>query len=109
MTTILRNEVTQKLLVHLTNAMTDDTEYEVHYSPMVDACNDRDYAPIRRGGKVLTLSPKNTPLLLEFVGTYRFENVSSDRTALILSSNVNSANYKHGDIMNTDAYTWEKE
>ncbi len=108
MATTLRNEIGNKLLVHLTNALTDATQYHIYYSPKVDACSDSEYAPIRRAGAVLTLTPQNTPLLLEFAGSYRFENLTLDKTALIISMPVLSANYKGGDIMNPTAYTWDK-
>lgn len=96
--------VGQVLIVHLTNAMSDDTAVEIHYSPKSDACQDIDFAPIRRAGSVLTLSPMNSPLVLELAGTYRFEALTPDTTANIHVVNVTSLQ-QHGDIMSQTAYS----
>lgn len=99
-----RLEFNQRLIVHLTNAMADTTEVEIHYSPKMEACHDSDYAPIRRQGEILTLSPANTPLVLELVGTYRFEPVTVDQNAQLHVLAVDS-NPLHGDIMSQSVYT----
>lgn len=91
------------MIVHLTNAMSDDTVVEVHYSPKLTACRDEDFAPIRRGGLGIELSPKNTPIVLELQGTYRFENLSTDTEARIIPEYIKGS--ITGDIMSKDVYT----
>lgn len=99
-------EMNGRLIVHLTNAMSDDTEVEIHYSPKMESCRDYDYAPIRRQGEILTLSPTNTPIVLELAGSYRFEPVTPDIQAKIHVTTVDNTQ-AHGDIMSQSVYTKE--
>lgn len=97
-------EMNQRLIVHLTNTMSDETQVEIHYSPKMESCLDADYAPIRRQGGILTLSPKNTPIVLELAGSYRFEPVTPDSQAQVHTLAVDNTQ-SHGDIMSHSVYT----
>ena len=97
-------EMNQRMIVHLTNAMSDDTQVQIHYSPKMESCHDSDYAPIRRQGEILTLTPANTPIVLELAGSYRFEPVTVDQNAQLHVLAVDS-NPLHGDIMSQSVYT----
>lgn len=99
MTITVKVDVAQNCVIHLTNALSDDTQFDVYYSPKQDACHDHDFAQVSRNGTALVLSPKNTPLLLELAGTYRLENLSSDTEALISTMAVTGTNTKRGDVL----------
>ena len=96
-------EMGRVLVAHISNAISDDTIIEVHYSAEQSACTDVKFAPIRRNGKVLTLSPANTPLVLELAGTYRFEPVTDDETVQVQLAVIENIVHK-GDVMSATAY-----
>ena len=100
-------EMNQRMIVHLTNAMSDETQVQIHYSPKMESCHDSDYAPIRRQGEILTLTPANTPIVLELAGSYRFEPVMPDSQAQVHTLAVGNTQ-SHGDIMSQSVYTKEQ-
>lgn len=85
MTTITKSVTRgQKLVVHLTNVVSE-ASYEVYFSPVINATQDSDFAPIVRSDKELFLSTRNTPLMLELAGTYRFIKVTGTGDECILT------------------------
>lgn len=103
---IIRVSHRQAVIVHLSNAISDDTEFVVEYSPNADVCDVKLFAPVRRNGGTLILSPKSTPLVLEFVGAYRLIKQSADSQALI-TTQVIEMESPQGDILYSPAYTNE--
>lgn len=101
-------EKNQCMIVHITNAMSDDTEVEIHYSPKMEACDASAFAPIRRQGEILVLSPANTPIVLELAGMYKFEPTVSDSGAQLQTEYVENTRL-HGDIMSQSVYTTDKD
>lgn len=96
----------QRLIVHLIDALDDTTQVDILYSPNAMACGVRDFAPIRRQGNILTLSPANTPIVLELSGTYYFDNTSTDTTARVVMEVVDAAQ-NVGDILGYNVYSSE--
>lgn len=84
-------------IVHLSEAV-DDVEYRIQYalSDTVDA-PDKLWADLNADGQALVLTPKNTPLILNVPGAYRFiENSPSSGTITVASYSV--AGFTSGDV-----------